>query len=168
MPNYCEIDLMIEGPTERIKEFAEKAAGENGAMDFNKFIPYPEEWAKLDAEVGALRQEGAKKDPQEWPQKKDGYNSGGYEWCCENWGVKWNAGSISIDKAPEFDYWMMHFDTPWAPPCPVFAVMAELFPDLAFQMSWFESGMEKSGRICASGGKINSKTTVEYFGTRGG
>ena len=40
MPNWCENDLAVEGPTEVIEEFLKFAAGES-PFDFGKFIPYP-------------------------------------------------------------------------------------------------------------------------------
>jgi hypothetical protein len=30
------------------------------------------------------------------PWLKNGYNSGGYDWCCSNWMTKWNAVHVSI------------------------------------------------------------------------
>ena len=58
MPNWCENDLAVEGPKEVIEEFLKFAAGaagenplddEGSKFDFNKFIPYPQEfngWTK--------------------------------------------------------------------------------------------------------------------------
>ena len=60
-----------------------------------------------------------------------------YEWCCYNWGVKWNA---------ELAYWdttSVTFQTPWNPPFPVFAKLAEQL-DTVLEIEFTDEG---DGRI---------------------
>src|SRR5262245_53136217 len=48
MPDWCECDLYIEGPTTRVEEFLTVAKGEELPFDFNRFVPYPEKFRELD------------------------------------------------------------------------------------------------------------------------
>ena len=58
MPNWCENDLTVEGPTEVVEEFLKFAAGES-PFDFDRFIPYPEEFRRLDEIAEAWGKEHA-------------------------------------------------------------------------------------------------------------
>ena len=88
---WCENDLAVEGPKEVIEEFLKFAAGES-PFDFEKFIPYPEEFQRLDEIAEAWLKEHAERPDYDWhSQPKDGFNSGGYDWCVANWGTKWPA-----------------------------------------------------------------------------
>ena len=95
MPNYCECDLYVSGPNDRLEEFLRAVAGEKSPFDFDRLIPYPEEFRELDR----LAEEWGKKAPEERtdPCPKDGYNQGGYEWCVEHWGTKWNACGVRVE-----------------------------------------------------------------------
>src|SRR3954469_22023889 len=62
MPNWCECDLEISGPTATVRQFLEFAKGGEGdeqyqggpsPFDFNRFIPYPREWGRMDREAEA-------------------------------------------------------------------------------------------------------------------
>ena len=51
-----------------------------------------------------------------------------YDWACDNWGTKWNAGSV---------YWsdqndIISFDTAWSIPLPVYKELAKKFPTVKF------------------------------------
>ena len=71
MPNWCENDLAVEGPKEVIEEFLKFAAGaagenplddEGSPFDFNRFIPYPEEFRRYRRNRRGLAQ-GARGTP---------------------------------------------------------------------------------------------------------
>jgi hypothetical protein len=105
MPNWCENDLMIAGNTadvQQVLDFIKSGEGEDQTLfDFSKIIPYPEKYVELDKKANDFGKEAnsiSRDDPDrekklsvirskygvhdgEW--LKDGYNSGGYEWCCE-------------------------------------------------------------------------------------
>ena len=91
MPNWCENDLTVEGKIARLKEFQEKMRGkdrhgEETHLNEDALIPYPEEFRKMDEAAAQY----LKEHPDDWKNApKDGFNSGGYEWCIENWGTKW-------------------------------------------------------------------------------
>ncbi len=61
-----------------------------------------------------------------------------YDWACENWGVKWNAGSCSHNGTNGDS---IHFETAWAHPEPLFSNMSKRFPDLAFICSYADEDM---------------------------
>ena len=60
MPNYVENDLAVTGSKETIEEFLKFAAGES-PFDFNRFIPYPEEFRRLDEITEAWDREHAER-----------------------------------------------------------------------------------------------------------
>ncbi len=119
MPNWCENELTITGPDVRkILDSIRSASHEDEdarILDFNRIIPYPEIYRELDRRAQTYREKFAaiaKDDPNRTqkletlaaeygvepgtPWIKDGYNSGGYEWCCENWMTKWNATRVHL------------------------------------------------------------------------
>ena len=153
MPNWCENDLAVEGPKEVIEEFLKFAAGaagenplddEGSPFDFNKFIPYPQEFQRLDEIAEAwLKEHAGRPDYDYRARPKDGFNSGGYDWCYANWGTKWPACHVEVE-GPVTGYdektleVVFHFDTAWSPPMPVIKRAAELYPALRFELRYFE------------------------------
>ena len=81
MPSWCSNDVSITGSKSDIDALVAKI-GERFSL--NTFIPYPEEFAAADRRRQELQAAGVPfKDLPE-----DGYNSGGKQWCIENWGTK--------------------------------------------------------------------------------
>lgn len=119
MPNWAENELTITGPNiqkvlEKIRSHSRKD-DDVCILDFDKIIPYPKIYRELDQRAQEYENKLAAipKDDPERNKKllslateygvepatlwiKNGYNSGGYEWCCENWSTKWNASSVNL------------------------------------------------------------------------
>jgi len=166
--------LTVEVPFEKDKEsqldvlkelvvFKEYAVAGKNVLETNKFIPYPKRFRVLDrVAVKVLRRTGK--------HARDGFNRGGYEWCCNNWGTKWgicNAEVVQevLEGNGYIDY---RFDTAWSPPIPIIMKMSEMFPGLRFILRYFECGCAFNGiYICEKGGVAEDRTG-EYFGGRGG
>lgn len=119
MPNWTENELTITGPdVQKVLNAirSESCADEDACiLDFDRIIPYPKQYRELDQRAHDYQQKSFaidKDDPGRQnkldalaaeygvepgiPWLKDGFNSGGYEWCCGNWGTKWNARGISL------------------------------------------------------------------------
>lgn len=184
MPNWCQNDLTITG--DKVKEvLAFIAAPGDGdedqrVFDFDKVIPYPDKLKALDqkaadysreistAETDKQRAEIRLKYGMELGQVffKDGYNSGGYEWCVEFWGTKWNASSVQILEQTD-DMVKLTFDTAWSPPIPVISKLGEKFPSCYFMLEFFECGMGFQGVLNVENGQP-SVSYDDYDGERGG
>lgn len=172
MPNWCENDLTLRGPG--LKEAIEQLGGNGEPLDFNTLIPYPEEFDQKDKEAAMREAWWAKADPEtrdKYPLIKDGFNSGGYEWCVQHWGTKWNA---NCDKggwnfSPTAATALLSFSTAWSPPMPVIAALAARFPQLTVQLRYYEAGVGFSGRLTYRKGKLVIDThNNNYRGRRGG
>lgn len=48
-----------------------------------------------EAEEARKSQEAWEAYKAKWGTDKNGYNSGGYEWCQDAWGTKWNAYAVA-------------------------------------------------------------------------
>jgi hypothetical protein len=171
MPNYCECDLYVSGPKDRLEEFIRAAAGKESFLDFDRLIPYPEEFRELDR----LAEEWGKKATTErtGPRPADGSNQGGYDWCIEHWGTKWNAFGVRVDLEPvqdgEADACVkIAFITPWSPPAPVIEHAAKRFSDLSFDLYSFECGAGFSGKFACRDGRVTCDKMRPYYGSRGG
>ncbi len=162
MPNWCECDLYVEG--EGVADFLSHVDSGEELFDFNTLIPYPEEFRKQDEIARAHREKHG------WTADgpRDGFNSGGYEWCCSNWGTKWNACDAYREHDSLHNTAFFGFQTAWAPPLPVIQKASELFPGLKFTLKYYEAGMCFQGEIVAQDGKIVKHLEGEYIGNRGG
>jgi hypothetical protein len=175
MPNWCECDLYISGPREELEKFLETVKSEESRFDFDRIIPYPEHFRERDR----VFQEWMTKPPEEKTGQlpPDGYNEdSGFEWHILNWGTKWNARRASLCE--QIEAWdederemlsvELNFDTAWSPPKPIIERASERFPELLFDLRYFEGGMQFNGILICAGGEVTRDETGPYFGTRGG
>ena len=174
MPNWCECDLYIDGPRERVTAFLDAVKTEDSIFDFNRIIPYPERFADLDRIAAEWEQLPPERRTGARP--KDGYNQGGYDWCQENWGTKWRARDAALgysscdpeDSLATSRSVEINFRTPWCAPAPVVLRASELYPDLDFDLRYFERGMAFNGVYRCKAGKALEDECAKYFGNRGG
>lgn len=71
-------------------------------------------------------------------KQKYGY-SDWYDWSCENWGTKWNAGNTEIEGNT------VYFNTDWKPPIPAIVKLARLHPECEIELSYAE---KQPGILC--------------------
>src|SRR5688572_17984410 len=136
MPNHCENDLYLRGDAADIAAVLAHMGADQEPVkfDFNALIPYPDPFKAMDDERELAPDYPLPDDPEraaklaaikefttayqmKWGTSSDGYNSGGYDWCCENWGTKWNAYDI---VRRDYDGRVcITFQTAWAPPRPI-------------------------------------------------
>lgn len=169
MPNYCENDLIISGAdgvpesivSKEIVRFEEHSKGQVELFDFNNFVPYPK---KYDIKDNKAR-EYQERTGQIYPHK-DGYNSGGYEWCIKFWGTKWNAISVELDKDENELFYK--FLTAWSPPIPIIVKMSKMFRNLRFELNSYECGAGFQSTLVCCNGKVVSYKNGDYSGNRGG
>lgn len=151
MPNHVDNDLSIEGTVKDIDAFIAAVRGENedgsvSLIDANKLIPMPEKFKGM-----------------------EGFNKGGYEWCCKEWGTKWGFYSLSKwTKVKTGRKASITFNTAWSPAIPLFKAMAKKFPNITLTVKYFEQGMQFQGVFKAKGGEVLEDSTKPYSGSRGG
>lgn len=54
-----------------------------------------------------------------------------YDWCCDNWGTKWNAYGFEF-----LDDETIKFETAWSCPEPVILKLAEMYPEATIEHWW--------------------------------
>jgi hypothetical protein len=196
MPNWCENELTITGNPAQIAKLIEFVKGNHWGVtgnttdfDFQKVIPYPKKFMDIDEKANkfeVLKEELQKKfkdkpaklkgaldtlaityglDPER-PWIKDGYNSGGYEWCISNWGTKWNAAEVTMENLE--DEVIYSFDTAWSPPVPIISKLAQKFKKCRFTLEYWERGAAYQGTLICEDGEVTVDITHEYYGHRGG
>lgn len=179
MPNYCENELVIRLRTGAMAVWDAIKNDEATGPDFNKLVPYPEHFAKADDARRAWERRfyALPKDEQKrrWAEgerpPEDGYNKGGYEWCRDNWGTKWNAGDCKAVQLPEDeDDWtlVLQFDTAWNPATTIAEVIAKRWPDAQVSLQFWERGMEFQGLVQWEKGERTLEQEAPYWGHRGG
>ena len=135
MPNWCYNKITIDGFTVHLKNLVDQAAANNPDDEqslLRAFIPMPAEYETF-----------------------EGYNSGGYEWCINNWGTKWAESSIKMEgnRFGNTGQIVMSFDSPWCPPLIGYQKISEMFPYLTFIHYWDEPGMCFCGISVTIGGE---------------
>jgi hypothetical protein len=140
---------------------------EEREFDFNRIIPYPEEFAKLDAELERKEKEGVP-----YSELRDGYYKG-HDWRIEHWGTNRNptdifSGFIKPKKIEEVEGFRLSdyenpacgaisFDTAWAPAYPITEALSKQFPELSFKHDFQEFGMLGFGYRIWKAGKLLGK-----------
>ena len=138
MPNWCQNRLTVTPDVDARDDMYKLIGfieGDESEFDFNKVIPYPEKYAKMDAE-----------------KDSSGFNAGGYDWCIDNWGTKWNACYAEVTQNENSVE--IHFDTAWSPSISITHRLSELFPTLTFEHMFEEGGMDYSGMYIFKAGEV--------------
>lgn len=147
---------------EKAFEDAQALMKTDGSLfDFNVLLPYPAHFKAADDAYFEAR----KQPDFNWATApKDGYNSGGYEWCCENWGTKWNAYDIG------FDYEAILFNTAWSTPKPIFAELSKRFPELQLEVEYADEDIGSNcGKLTYLNGELiafvdmSKRPEADYF-----
>lgn len=140
-------------------------------FDCNTIIPYPEKYKRLDDAALKWEEDARVKREQglevSWSDRPtDGFNQGGYEWCCANWGTKWGVYQVvrKIRKTSLF----YSFQSAWAPPEPVIRKLAQMFPKLRLKLKYFEMGAAYQGILELQGEEEINNWSGDYHGRRGG
>ena len=167
MPNWCSNRVTVwSDNTSDMQEFKELVKGENGRpFSFNSIIPMPEELHTVQSPVRIMTEEeieeykkkhsdsewmiGTLPITQEYSDELDAKygDNNWYDWCINNWGVKWDCadGTITEEFADlELTY---RFDTPWGPPQEIYNSLEARFPKIHIQWFWDEPGMEQAGYL---------------------
>ena len=176
MPNWCSSTLTITGSKSKLKEFREfsktdanrHSLKEDNDLDTERFMPYPKKYLDKDLKPTTTRIKNVFGQFQ-MVEDKDGYNNGGYEWCCRNWGTKWGICHAELrvketENRKKFDdneenkgkpQLVYTFDTAWSPGEPIVYKMSKMFPTLHFK--WF---CEEESRAFVCETEIENGKTV--------
>jgi hypothetical protein len=129
MPNWCENSLTVSGSIEALDKWRVALANDKTiepVLQFNKLMPLPPE------------------EEENW-----------YEWHNEHWGTKWDIdkdeGTPWSSCPTEYSY---SFDTAWGPPVKLFDNISIDFPDVCFELSYWEQGMCFAGNIIFQNGQV--------------
>ena len=148
MPNWCWNYLEVHGDEKQLQEFVEKSENcpEGSEFTFNGTHPMPED---LDITCGTQTQE--EKEQAMLNKAKYGCSTW-YEWCCKEWGTKWDACEAHIDHN-DINYFAVSFETAWSPPIAWIDNIIQDFPNLQFTLEYEEPGMGFGGRLLAQHNK---------------
>lgn len=73
-----------------------------------------------------------------------------YDWCCDNWGTKWNSYSNELR-----DDDTIIFETAWANPEPVMTKLSQMHPEAVIEHWWADEDMgSNDGHRIYRGGEI--------------
>jgi hypothetical protein len=162
MPNWCNNKMYITGEEEKAKEVMDFIGND---FDFKKIVPYPEKFKQMDEEYSRLtdchRHVMSEEDKQnylaKWGTEWNGFNCGGYDWCCDNWGTKWNVNENMDIYDPDG---VIEFQTAWSPPEPIIVKLSEMFPEVEIKLVYEEPGVGFIGKLVCKNGKRLKDTTV--------
>lgn len=163
MPNNVSNKLTFHCDADTAKTVFNKISSDKQLIDFNQIIQYPSHFQRADDEAEKWEEEARKTNI--WNDRpKDGYNHGGYDWCRQNWGTKWNAYNCK-----KIDVFSIYFQTAWCVPLPIFSELARQFEyadeDIGSNAGKIEYKGKAIGRIEAKGSeaaKIFFNLNPEY------
>ena len=149
MPNWCENKLDISGNETDIAKLREKIlvkseVGDNLNFTMELLLPTPKELLEMTSPVMWRGDENDTDGKLEFEKKVEELqqkygHSDWYSWRVDNWGTKWDcADSEVLDDEKEFI--SIFYQTAWGPNTEFVTTIAKMFPELAFKLSFEESG----------------------------
>lgn len=169
--------MVVEGITERPSYFPKDKPFEPQPtvdFDFNRIIPMPPILEQMhspsklgpngramlyDYSKGGFQTstEGREATVEEQAQIDAAGGLDWYSWSINNWGTKWN--SYAFNEGENHARYGFSFDTAWSPPEPVFDKLVEKFPNLTFDVAWFDEGWMHAGEGVI--GRDNPDSTMD-------
>ena len=128
MPNWCNNNIEITGPIDKIKALWDATQAEDGGL-LNAMVPMPVE---LKDTV-----KGSNGDAVNW-----------YDWSVTNWGTKWDVDLEGIEYTDNGDGTATisgYFDSAWSPPIEAYNRFLEANEDCSLTGSYYEMGCDFAG-----------------------
>ena len=149
MPNWCENEVTIGGPTDVMATFLEAAGYAKREFSFQRLRPMPEALEGMFSKDHELwfRTTGQKYDyancvevtTAELQELKLAYGCNNPRaWMSRNWGVCYEATSVDYmtdDEWSETRSVTVYFDTAWGPPDMLYEFLLFKYPSL--NIDWF-------------------------------
>lgn len=152
MPNWCGNVVIIQGESDEVQQLLNSVEDGNTAFSLDKIIAMPE----------ALRGNSA-------PERDDDTASTNlklygakdwYDWSNLNWGTKWNVDAKIVYDNGENNPLInskrvvrIEFESAWAPPLPVYEVLAARWPNTNIYAAYDEPGADFSGYVMYTQGR---------------
>lgn len=181
MPNWCNNTVTISGPEDSIAAFIKAARGrmanynnayfdgeawpvhdeirmkaavkdpaplddEECSFCFNALYPVPEDFRRFPFDNGRANKLGEHVGEER--------AIGGYGWQSNNWGTKWDVGPGAEFSVIENQYVEIEFMTAWSPPVSFFDKVCKDYPNLQFELTYYEGGMGYAGRSTFAQGEL--------------
>ena len=187
MPNWCSNVLNICGPVASIDKFMDdittgpkESDGTTSGMGndyeiLENLFPCPEDLKNVTSRFGIISDD----DPDKEQKQKNIEDHGAvdwYEWCCTNWGTKWGDNqthlvhedlctpfSTADDTEVSLKKIMLRFDTAWSPPIEGMDVVTTKYPDIMFDLRYWEPGMGFQGYKIYGSGECQGEATMDYM-----
>ena len=128
MPNWCNNNIEITGPIDKIKALWDATQAEDGGL-LNAMVPMPVE---LKDTI-----KGSNGDAVNW-----------YDWAVTNWGTKWDVDSEGLEFWDNENLTATitgYFDSAWAPPIDCYNRFLADNPDFTITGSYYECGCDFAG-----------------------
>lgn len=113
MPNNTDVRVYIDHTNKKRIDDMENIFSND--YPFNQIIPMPD-----DIERGNLTMD----------QRKATNGRNWYDWSIENWGTKWDAYELRVQRLSDTSLYVM-METAWSPPIPIFEKLVELGFDVS-------------------------------------
>ena len=113
MPNNTDVRVYIDHTNKKRIDDMENIFSND--YPFNMIIPMPD-----DIERGNLTMD----------QRKATNGRNWYDWSCANWGTKWDAYNVSVQRLSDTSLYVI-METAWSPPIPIFEKLIELGFDVS-------------------------------------
>ena len=133
MPNWCNSTLCVKGLKASVDSFLELIRSEVTLFDFCRIVP----------ETSVNQEQGGK------------------NWHVENWGTKTNAYLACVEHDRQWEHdgktfaqASIRFRTAWTAPGHVVRRAAEMFPELSFDLFYFEPVAGFDGRLSFERGEV--------------
>ncbi len=170
MPNHVTIQMSVTGAKPLLETFITKHFNAKQELDFHSFAPIPAELQGTTSPSYFRKDEGmddANNERLEEPFKAKNAqlvelygHDNWYDWQRENWGTKWNSydndNNLELGDYEEQSI-NVNFQTAWSLPIPIFEKMAELYPDLSFEVECCEEGGYFAGRFAFKGDVVEDE-----------
>jgi hypothetical protein len=157
MPNHVIHAATITGAEEVLKEFYNAHIQQlpNGTeeFNFNTIVPMPAAYNGTEVTLEKILGGKIESDDELAAALKERYGFGDwYYWKVANWGTKWGAYDGSYEGSSTGIN--MVFQTAWSTPFPILNEIAELYPELNWDISICEEGGFYAGKVYIRDGKV--------------
>lgn len=147
MPNWCDNKLVISGPKDGLVRFDKAFRGRY--VPWTKDIPTDERYClnalyPVPDEVLAVGYVSRKWSIAALFKPKKSHD--GYTWCDSHWGTKWDIDQVQQQWLSDTSI-QYAFETAWAPIVPWVEKVASDWPDLTFDLYYFEPGAWFAGHL---------------------